>query len=121
MWLFALMLLALFECAQPSGQQTPFSRVNADLPKISAFLTKPSDGFLVDIKEISRGHPLLGVNCPHRHAGGHVHFDNSNRRWPKGKDEPGNYPAIYAGPMEWSVASTRGSACRAATTAMALI
>jgi hypothetical protein len=69
---------------------------NADLPEISAFLTKPSDRFLVDIKEVSRGHPLLGVNSPHPHGGGHVHFDNSKKRWPKGKDVPANYPAIYA-------------------------
>jgi hypothetical protein len=68
----------------------------ADLPEISTFLTKPSDRFLVDIKEVSRGHPLLGVESPHPHAGGHVHFDNSKKRWPIGKDEPANYPAIYA-------------------------
>lgn len=68
----------------------------ADLPEISAFLTKPSDRFLVDIEEVSRGHPLLGVNAPHPHGGGHVHFDNGKRRWPNGKDEPAGYPAVYA-------------------------
>jgi hypothetical protein len=67
-----------------------------DLPEISAFLTKPSDRFLVDISEVSRGHPFLGGNSPRPHAGGHVHFDNKDNRWPKGKDEPSNYPAIYA-------------------------
>jgi hypothetical protein len=50
----------------------------------------------VDIKEVSRGHPLLGVNSRHPHGGGHVHFDNRKRRWPKGKGEPAGYPAIYA-------------------------
>jgi Zn-dependent protease len=68
----------------------------AELPDISAFLLKPSDRFLVDIKEVSRGHPFLGVESPHPHAGGHVHFDNRKNRWPRGKDEPAHYPAIYA-------------------------
>jgi hypothetical protein len=36
------------------------------------------------------------VNSPHPHSGAHVHFDNSKNRWPKGKDKPANYPAIYA-------------------------
>jgi hypothetical protein len=39
-----------------------------DLPEISAFVTKRSDRFLVDIKEVSRDHPLLGVNSPHPHG-----------------------------------------------------
>jgi hypothetical protein len=81
-------------CGDSLGK--PDSQANADLPEISCFLTKPSDRFLVDVKEVSRGHPFLGVNSPHPHAGGHVHFDNSRRRWPRGKDEPANYPAIYA-------------------------
>ena len=68
----------------------------ADLPEISTFRTKPSDRFLVDIKEITRGHPFLGSDSPRPHAGGHVHFDNTGNRWPKGKDEPASYPAIYA-------------------------
>jgi hypothetical protein len=67
-----------------------------DLPEVSAFLTKPSDRFLVDIKDVSRGHPLLGVNSPRPHGGGHVHFDNRMNHGPKGKDEPGHYPAVYA-------------------------
>jgi hypothetical protein len=66
------------------------------LPDIAVFQKKPSDRFLVDGKEVSRGHPFLGVDSPHPHAGGHVHFDNTKNRWPKGKDEPRNYPAIYA-------------------------
>jgi hypothetical protein len=68
----------------------------AALPEISTFLTSPSDRFLVDVKEVCRGHPYLGVNAAHPHAGAHVHFDNRNNRWPRGKDEPANYPAIYA-------------------------
>jgi hypothetical protein len=83
-------------CDDSPGQLVRELNSNADLPEVSAFLTKPSDRFLVDIKEVSRGHPLLGVNSPHPHGGGHVHFDNSKRRWPKGTDKPANYPAIYA-------------------------
>jgi hypothetical protein len=78
------------------AKSAPEPAAKLDLPEISAFLTKPSDRFLVDIKEVCRGHPFLGMNSPRPHAGGHVHFDNRRKRWPKGKDEPGNYPAIYA-------------------------
>jgi hypothetical protein len=92
--LSAAMLLAV---ARPDGDSHgQESKAKADLPDISAFLTKPSDRFLVDIKEVTRGHPFLGVNSPLPHAGGHVHFDNTGNRWPKGKDEPASYPAIYA-------------------------
>ncbi len=93
---FSLTILALVGCGRPFGLQKPLSQTNADLPKISTFLMRQSDRFLVDLEDISRGHPLLGVNSPHPHAGGHVHFDNSKNRWPRGKDEPANYPAIYA-------------------------
>jgi hypothetical protein len=85
-----------FGCGDASGKPGEKAAAKVDLPEISAFLTKPSDRFLVDIEDISRGHPLLGVSSPHPHGGGHVHFDNSKKRWPKGKDEPANYPAIYA-------------------------
>src|SRR5262245_20028335 len=88
-----LIVLGLVGCGQ---QQAAPARSSADLPEISTFLRKPSDRFLVNIEDVSRGHPLLGVNSPHPHGGGHVHFDNSKKRWPKGKDEPANYPAIYA-------------------------
>jgi hypothetical protein len=67
-----------------------------DLPDISSFLTSPSDRFLVDLNEITGGHPFKGAGSPSPHAGAHVHFDNSGNRWPKGGDEPSNYPAIYA-------------------------
>jgi hypothetical protein len=81
-------------CGDSLGK--PDSQANSDLPEISAFLAKPSGRFLVDIEDISRGHPLLGVNSPHPHGGAHVHFDNGRKRWPKGKDEPAGYPAVYA-------------------------
>jgi hypothetical protein len=94
--LLYLAVLLLVGCGQPAAHQEPSPQTKADLPEISSFRTKPSDYFLVDVKEICRGHPLLGVNSPHPHGGAHVHFDNRKNRWPKGKDEPANYPAIYA-------------------------
>jgi hypothetical protein len=94
-WATTVLLVCCTGCGdsekRASGQET-----GANLPDISTFVTKPSDRFLVNIEEISRGHPFLGVNSPHPHAGGHVHFDNRKNRWPAGKDEPANYPAIYA-------------------------
>jgi hypothetical protein len=101
LWVLTLTVstVALWTAACPGRDGAPGGPVRqatAELPEISAFLRKPSDRFLVDIEEVSRGHPFLGVNSPHPHAGGHVHFDNRKRRWPRGKDEPGNYPAIYA-------------------------
>jgi len=92
----ALMVLALVGCGQPSDRQSPSPQAIAQLPDISTFLTEPSDRFLVDVKDVIRGHPFLGANSPHPHGGAHVHFDNTKNRWPKGKDEPANYPAIYA-------------------------
>src|SRR5438128_11044620 len=83
-------------CGDSLSKPDSDSETIGHLPDISAFLTKPSDRFLVDIKEISRGHPLLGVNSAHPHGGAHVHFDNTQKRWPKGKDEPASYPAIFA-------------------------
>src|SRR5262245_32933420 len=70
-------------CGASPGQPVLEPDSKADLPEISTFLLHPSDCFLVDIVDISRGHPLLGVNSPHPHGGGHVHFDNSQKRWPK--------------------------------------
>jgi hypothetical protein len=83
-------------CGDSPGKPGPEPESKADLPEISAFLTKPSDRFLVEINEITRGHPFLGVNSSRPHAGAHVHFDNTSNLWPKGKDKPASYPAIYA-------------------------
>src|SRR5216683_7209977 len=66
------------------------------MPDISFFVTQPSDRFLADMAEVTGGHPFKGINSAYPHAGAHVHFDNTLNRWPNGKDEPGNYPAIYA-------------------------
>lgn len=69
---------------------------DSNLPNIKTFETKPSDRFLVDIGDVGRGHPFLGANAPRPHAGGHVHFDNRQNRWPNAISKPENYPAIYA-------------------------
>lgn len=90
----AVLSVARVGCVDSAGKSDPDSK--ADLPEISTFRTDPSDRFLVNVEEVSRGHPLLGVNSAHPHGGGHVHFDNSSQRWPKGKGEPASYPAIYA-------------------------
>jgi hypothetical protein len=95
-WVFCLALCAMTCPGCCQSPAIPSSDKDPTLPDISAFLTKPSDRFLVDIKEITRGHPFLGVDSLHPHAGAHVHFDNRDNRWPKGKDEPTSYPAIYA-------------------------
>jgi hypothetical protein len=92
---FFLALLALIGCGQPGVQHVPSPQAN-DLPEISTFLTKPSHRFLVNVDEVNRGHPFLGANSPHPHGGAHVHFNNAKKRWPTGKDEPANYPAVYA-------------------------
>lgn len=100
--LCAVMVLAIayFGCGNPSDQQAgafpPDTKADEKLPDISLFRTKPSDRFLVDVKDVTGGHPYKGVNAARPHAGAHVHFDNSRNVWPKGKDEPGNYPAVYA-------------------------
>lgn len=89
-----MIVLAITGCSGSSPKAK--ADAEAQLPDISVFLREPSDRFLVDIDEVSRGHPFLGAKSPHPHAGAHVHFDNRQNRWPKGKDEPSNYPAIYA-------------------------
>jgi hypothetical protein len=90
----AFLALTSLGCGDSQGKTVAESK--ADLPEIAAFLTKPSDRFLVQINEISRGHPFLGADSPRPHAGGHVHFDNTGNRWPKGEDKPADYPAVYA-------------------------
>jgi hypothetical protein len=94
--LLALMVMVVVGCGRPADQQALSPQAMAQLPDISTFLTQPSDRFLVDVEEISRGDPFLGLNSAHPHSGAHVHFDNTKNRWPKGKDESVNYPAIYA-------------------------
>ena len=82
---------------QAKGSKTAAFSLAADkLPDISFFETHRSDRFLVDLDEITSGHPYKGINSTQPHAGAHVHFDNRANRWPKGGKEPPNYPAIYA-------------------------
>lgn len=66
--------IACLGCTDSPGKERG---TKDELPEISAFLTKPSDRFLADIKEVTNGHPFLGVDSPRPHAGGHVHFDNT--------------------------------------------
>src|SRR5262245_52567197 len=76
--------------SSPKPRPGPDAETSAELPDISVFLTKPSDRFLVDVAEITGGHPFKGVNSKQPHAGAHVHFDNSENRWPKDGTDPGN-------------------------------
>jgi hypothetical protein len=71
-------------------------QITGQLPEISVFQDHPSDRFLVDLDDFTSGHPFKGVNSAQPHAGAHINFDNSDKRWPKGGKEPANYPAIYA-------------------------
>ena len=66
------------------------------LPDISFFQEHSSDRFLVDLDDFTSGHPFKGVNSMQPHAGAHINFDNSDKRWPRGGQEPANYPVIYA-------------------------
>jgi hypothetical protein len=93
-WTIALLGIVAPGCTD--SLQNVTSAPTTSLPDISAFITKPSDRFLVNVEEVSRGHPFLGIHSSQPHAGAHVHFDNTRNRWPQGKDEPINYPAIYA-------------------------
>jgi hypothetical protein len=98
-----MILLALVAGCTGSSDETDsastsFSKADprTELPDISAFLKQPSDRFLVDVDKITGGHPFKGLDSAKPHAGAHVHFDNSDNRWPKGAAEPCNYPAVYA-------------------------
>lgn len=91
-----MLVATLAACLGCDDSPGPADGPSLELPEISAFQSQPSDRFLVDIAEVTRGHPYLGVDAPRPHAGGHVHFDNTENRWPNGDDEPKNYPAVYA-------------------------
>ncbi len=71
-------------------------QITGQLPEVSVFQGHPSDRFLVDLDDFTSGHPFKGVNSAQPHAGAHINFDNSDKRWPKGGKKPANYPAIYA-------------------------
>jgi len=66
------------------------------LPDISTFVTSKTDHFLVDLDDVSTGHPFIGANANRPHAGAHVYFDNRASRWPRGGSGPQHYPPIYA-------------------------
>jgi len=92
----AALALAFFGCGHASDHPASGYPPEAKLPDISLFMTRPSDRFLVDVREVTGGHPFKGVDSSRPHAGAHVHFDNSGNHWPNGKDEPSSYPAIFA-------------------------
>jgi hypothetical protein len=103
-WCMRAVVVVVVGCTGSSEQlistspstSTSEAETSVELPDISVFLTRPSDRFLVDVEEITGGHPFKGLDSAQPHAGAHVHFDNSTNRWPKGGTEPRNYPAVYA-------------------------
>ncbi|HEV3345423.1 MAG TPA: hypothetical protein VG125_33905, partial [Pirellulales bacterium] len=89
-------LLSVVSGCLQSSQGTATAGKPPLLPDLSVFRERPSDRFLVDFNAISSGHPFKGIRSTQPHAGCHIHFDNSNKRWPVGSDEPAGYPAVYA-------------------------
>ena len=65
------------------------------LPELSTFEITKTDRFLVDIDEISGGHPFKGQGTQDPDNGAHANWDNSGNRWPAGIPVT-DYPAIYA-------------------------
>lgn len=98
LFLCAARLLADSQPVIPQAGESKPENFHApeNLPNISIFATRPSDRFLVDVEEISGGHPFKGTNSAQPHAGAHVHLDNSTNHWPKGGQAPINFPVIYA-------------------------
>jgi hypothetical protein len=94
----AIAVLACCRCVGAIEEPAATREAQADpqLPKISRFAEQPSDRFLVDIAEVTGGHPYKGVNSARPHAGAHVHFDNTKNHWPREGTDPRHYPAIYA-------------------------
>jgi hypothetical protein len=93
------LLIGMFAgCTDSSAPNAPVAQTatNDDLPAITAFITHPSDRFLVDVRQITGGHPFKGIDAEDPHAGAHVHFDNGAAAWPQNGSEPSNYPTIYA-------------------------
>jgi len=72
------------------------SYIYQELPDISAFIYQKSDRFIVDMDDITGGHPFKGNRSRQPHAGAHINFNNKDNRFPKEGSEPDNYPRIYA-------------------------
>jgi murein DD-endopeptidase MepM/ murein hydrolase activator NlpD len=72
------------------------SRVEDALPELRSFRAHPSDRFLVNLDDISWGHPYKGKRAASPHTGAHVHWDNREGLFPRGGSDPSNYPPIYA-------------------------
>lgn len=65
-------------------------------PDIVFFKTNRSDRFLVDVATIDTGLPYRGKRAKAPHSGGHVQWDNTNNKWPRGGSAPLDYPKVYA-------------------------
>lgn len=92
-------LLALQTASSTNGNRSisinPRQRqeILKELPSIQSFQKTPSSRFLVDLKDVRRGHPYLGKRAERPHSGGHVYF----KLPPKSKTtSPRDYPPIYA-------------------------
>jgi len=67
-----------------------------DLPDISTFVYQKSDMFIVDMDDITSGHPFKGIRSNQPHTGAHINFNNKDNRFPKEGYKPEDYPPIYA-------------------------
>ncbi|MDQ1327080.1 MAG: hypothetical protein QG641_360, partial [Candidatus Poribacteria bacterium] len=67
-----------------------------DLPDISTFIYQKSDRFIVDMDDITSGHPFKGIRSHQPHTGAHINFNNKYNRFPKEGSKPEKYPPIYA-------------------------
>lgn len=82
--------------AHPERDYVLASEPSSMLPDLRTFRTHPSDHFLVDLADISAGHPYRGRRAAASHTGAHVHWDNRDGRFPRGGSEPSDYPPVYA-------------------------
>lgn len=94
-WACICLLNVLIGC-NGSSPGTATAEKAATLATLSRFQDQTSDQFPVDFDVISSGHPFKGTRSKQPHAGCHIHFDNSQNRWPDGSDKPAAYPPIYA-------------------------
>jgi hypothetical protein len=89
-------ILGMLTACNGSSPVTATAGKAATLPSLLQFQEQPSDRFLVDFDAISSGHPFNGRRSTQPHAGCHIHFDNSQNRWPVRSEAPSAFPAIYA-------------------------
>lgn len=68
----------------------------ASLPEIDSFRDSPSDQFLIDLNQMTGGHPFKGSNAKTPHPGAHAYVNNASGEWPRGGTGPDSYPAVRA-------------------------